>query len=147
MRALAHRGEPVDQADGVDAQAISGLIHWGLIQRFGSQRRAHLIVLHRAPYGSLPASSVPGSLSEEAWIEASSKLRLEHELTHLTTKRLLGKMHLNCVLLADFMLVGNGNKSCIDDLATAGVQALRTQVSLEHLEELLDDLPPYAAFL
>ena len=33
---------------------------------------------------------------------------------------------------------GNGNKSCIDDLATSGLQALRTQTSLEHLEEPLD---------
>jgi hypothetical protein len=35
-------------------------------------------------------------------------------------------------------LLGNWNKRCIDDLATAGLQALQTQVSLEHPEKLLD---------
>ena len=105
VRALAHRGEPVGLADGVHAQAISGLIHWGLIRQFGPQSRARLIVLHTAPYGSLPASSVPGNLSESAWLEASSSLRLEHELTHLATKRLLGEMRVNLLdeLVADCM--------------------------------------------
>ena len=55
VRALAHLGEPVALPDGVHAQAISGLIHLGLIHRFGSQSRAQLIVLHQAPYGSVPA--------------------------------------------------------------------------------------------
>ncbi|MFM7549392.1 MAG: DUF7005 family protein [Cyanobacteriota bacterium] len=108
VRALAHRAEPVGLADGVHAQAISGLIHWGLIQRFGRQSRARLIVLHQAPYGSVPAREVPadlGALGDEAWLAASSKLRLEHELTHLATKRLLGEMRLNLLdeLIADCM--------------------------------------------
>lgn len=108
VRALAHRGEPVDLADGVHAQAISGLIHWGLIRRFGRQSRARLIVLHQAPYGSVPAGEVPaelGALGDEAWLAASSRLRLEHELTHLATRRLLGEMRLNLLdeLIADCM--------------------------------------------
>ncbi len=105
VRALAHRGEPVAIANGVHAQAISGLIHWGLIPQFGSQSRACLIVLHQAPYGSVPASLVPGGLSQADWLEASTTLRLEHELTHLATKRLLGEMRLNLLdeLIADCM--------------------------------------------
>ena len=43
-----------------------------------------------------------------------------------------------CDLLAGIALLGNGNKSCIDNLATPRLQTLRTQISLEHLEELLD---------
>jgi hypothetical protein len=105
VRALAHRGEPQQLADGVHAQAISGLIHWGLIHRFGRQSRAQLIVLHEAPYGSVPAEQVPGNLNARDWLDASTTLRLEHELTHLATKRLLGEMRLNLLdeLIADCM--------------------------------------------
>lgn len=105
VRALAYRGEPVELADGVHAQAVSGLIHWGLIQAFGRQSRAQLILLHEAPYGSVPASAVPGDLTDDAWLAASTTLRLEHELTHLATKRLLGEMRLNLLdeLIADCM--------------------------------------------
>jgi len=105
VRALAHRAEPAELADGVHAQAVSGLIHWPLIRRFGTQSRAKLIVLHRAPYGSVEARHVPGGLGDEAWLAASTTLRLAHELTHLATKRLLGEMRLNLLdeLVADCM--------------------------------------------
>lgn len=105
VRALGHRGEPVELADGIHAQAVSGLIHWGLIQTCGRQSRARLILLHEAPYGSVPASAVPGDLTNDAWLAASTTLRLEHELTHLATKRLLGEMRLNLLdeLIADCM--------------------------------------------
>lgn len=105
VRALAHRAEPAQLAHGVHAQAISGLIHWGLITRVDRQCRARLIVLHDAPYGSVPAEHVPGRPSEAAWLAASTTLRLEHELTHIATKRLLGEMRLNLLdeLVADGM--------------------------------------------
>lgn len=105
VRALAHRGEPVDLANGVHAQAVSGLIQWELIQRFGRASRAKLIVLHEAPYGSVAAEQVPGGIEELAWLQASTTLRLEHELTHLATKRVLGEMRLNLLdeLIADCM--------------------------------------------
>ena len=105
VRALAHRSEPQQLADGVHAQAISGLIHWGLIQRFGRQSRAQLIVLHEAPYGSVPVEQVSGNLTAREWLDVSTTLRLEHELTHLATKRLLGEMRLNLLdeLIADCM--------------------------------------------
>jgi hypothetical protein len=94
-RALAHRAEPVPIEDGVHAQAINGLIHWGLIRSLDKQARASLILLHEAPYGSVPAASLPISLDEWGWIQASSALRLEHEITHLATKQCLGEMRLN----------------------------------------------------
>lgn len=64
-----------------------------------------MILLHQAPYGSVAASEVPGCPSEALWQEASTTLRLEHELTHLATKRLLGEMRLNLLdeLVADCM--------------------------------------------
>jgi len=105
VRDLAHRGEPIALAHGVHAQAVSGLIHWGLIRRFGPKSRARLILLHQAPYGSVAATEVQGCPSEAFWQEASTTLRLEHELTHLATKRLLGEMRLNLLdeLVADAM--------------------------------------------
>jgi hypothetical protein len=105
VRALAHRGEPIAIDAGVHAQAISGLIHWGLIRELGPKTRARLIVLHDSPYGSVPAAELPIGLDEEAWIKASSTLRLEHELTHLATKCVLGEMRLNLLdeLIADTM--------------------------------------------
>ena len=105
VRALAHRAEPAVIEAGVHAQAISGLIHWGLIHSIGPQSRASLIVLHDDPYGSVPASALPLELDEQAWLERSTQLRLEHELTHLTTKRVLGEMRLNLLdeLIADAM--------------------------------------------
>jgi hypothetical protein len=105
VRALAHRAEPVPIENGVHAQAINGLIHWGLIQSLGKHARASLILLHEAPYGSVPAASLPISLDQQGWIHASSALRLEHELTHLSTKQYLGEMRLNLLdeLIADAM--------------------------------------------
>jgi hypothetical protein len=105
VRALAHRGEPAALATGVHAQAVSGLIHWDLIRSFGRDSRARLILLHEAPYGSVDALHVPGGLDDQNWLAASTTLRLEHELTHLATKRLVGQMRLNLFdeLVADCM--------------------------------------------
>jgi len=98
VRALANRCEPDTLANGLHAQAISGLIHWGLIGHVCREIRARLIVLHQAPYGSVAARHVPGPVSAGAWLKASTTLRLEHELTHLATKALLGEMGLNYVV-------------------------------------------------
>ena len=105
VRALAHRAEPAALANGVHAQAISGLIHWGLIKHHGRQSRARLIALHEAPYGSVTADHVPGRPGDAAWLAASTTLRLEHELTHLATKAVLDEMRLNLLdeLVADCM--------------------------------------------
>jgi hypothetical protein len=45
------------------------------------------------------------SLDERGWIQASSALRLEHEITHLEIKQYLGEMRLNLLdeLIADAM--------------------------------------------
>jgi len=105
VRALAHRAEPVTIEAGVHAQAISGLINWELIRSLGPDQRASLILLHEAPYGSVAAEDLPIHLDQHGWIQASSTLRLEHELTHLTTKKVLGEMRLNLLdeLIADAM--------------------------------------------
>lgn len=105
VRALAHRAEPAALARGVHAQAVSGLIHWGLIRQIDRKCRARLIILHDAPYGSVPARHVPGNLSDSDWLIASNTWRLEHELTHLTTYQHFGEMRINLLdeLIADCM--------------------------------------------
>ena len=105
VRALAHRAEPVRIEPGVHAQAINGLIHWGLIRSFGPKVRASIIILHDAPYGSVPSDDLPINLDRQGWINASANLRLEHELTHLATKTVIGEMRLNLLdeLIADTM--------------------------------------------
>jgi len=104
-RALAYRCEPRAIADGVHALAINGLIHWGLIRAYGRDTRARLILLHQAPYGSVPADQVPEQPTTDEWLARSDVLRLEHELTHIATKTLCGEMRLNLLdeLVADGM--------------------------------------------
>lgn len=105
VRALAYRAEPISLAEGLHAQAVSGLIHWGIISMFGMHNRTRLVLLHDSPYGSVSAHEVPGMLTPSDWLKASTTLRLEHELTHLAVKRLLGEMRLNLLdeLIADCM--------------------------------------------
>lgn len=103
VRCLAHRCEPVDLQPSVHAQAIAGLIHWGLIREVDRSARAQLLILHQAPYSSLPAALVPGQRDEQQWLQSSHRWRLEHELTHIACTRLLGEMRINLYdeLLAD----------------------------------------------
>ena len=103
VRCLAHRCASSTIQPTVHAQAVAGLIHWGLIRELGRDQRAQLLILHRAPYSSLSSSVVPGQLSEEEWIERSRCWRLEHELTHIACKRLVGEMRINLFdeLIAD----------------------------------------------
>lgn len=105
LRAMAHRCEPAVIPEGVHAQAIGGLIHWGLIEAIGRSSRAQLILLHDSPYGSVGWEHVPGMSDEQTWIVKSGEIRLEHELTHIATKRLLGEMRINLLdeLIADAM--------------------------------------------
>lgn len=44
------------------------------------------------------------------------------------------------VCLESNALLRNRDKSCINDLAAAGLKALGTEIGLKHLKELLDDI-------
>ena len=103
MRCLAHRCEHVPVQGTVHAQAVAGLIHWGLIREIGAKKRCEILILHRAPYSSLCATSVPGSPSLDQWIKQSQIWRLEHELTHIACRKLVGEMRINLFdeLIAD----------------------------------------------
>ena len=103
VRCLAHRCEPVELQPSVHAQAIAGLIHWGLIREVDPSARCQLLILHQAPYSSLQASMVPGQRDAQEWLQNSHRWRLAHELTHIACTRLLGEMRINLYdeLLAD----------------------------------------------
>ena len=124
-RALASKCEPVHIADGIHAAFIAGLPNpgrmlqlqvdasqrgepWGsAMQRLLNEDKTNfydkIVLMHTSPYGNVPASNV--GLSELDWIEKSSLLRIEHEMTHYATNRMLGSFRLNIhdELLADFM--------------------------------------------
>jgi hypothetical protein len=124
-RALASKCEPVHIADGIHAAFIAGLPNpgrmlqlqveasqrgepWGsAMQRLLNEDKTNfydkIVLMHTSPYGNVPARNV--GLSELDWIEKSSLLRIEHEMTHYATNRMLGSFRLNIhdELLADFM--------------------------------------------
>ena len=132
-RALVCRSEPVPVGPAVNAQMIAGLVNWDRVHRVRAawseerspdeagrewpaemQRIAkseperfydRLILLCDAPYGGRPASEYGLDHSEDDWLRASMRLRLEHEFTHYATKRLYGSMRLNLLdeLIADAM--------------------------------------------
>ena len=105
VRCLAQRCEAVPLQPTVHAQAVSGLIHWGLIRALGVRARCQILLLHRAPYASLSVETIPGEPSLERWLDLSQTWRLEHELTHIACRRLVGEMRINLYdeIVADAM--------------------------------------------
>jgi hypothetical protein len=105
VRCLAQRCEAVPLQPTVHAQAVSGLIHWGLIRALGVRARCQILLLHRAPYASLSVETIPGEPSLERWLDLSQTWRLEHELTHIACRRLAGEMRINLYdeIVADAM--------------------------------------------
>jgi hypothetical protein len=130
VRALAFRCEPKIIKEAINAQMIAGLVNWDRLRSyrqswiathgdgvFGWQTELtrlkkaekwrfldRLIVLTDSPYSGVSASELGMAWDESTWRERSAQLRLEHEFTHYTTKRLYGKMTLNLwdELLADW---------------------------------------------
>jgi len=133
VRALAARGEPVPIGAAVNAQMVAGFINWDRLGRYregwlrhappGSgdrgwpQEMARLgtserwrfqdrfVLICAGPYSGVPAPDLGLEMDEQEWIEASTRLRVEHEFTHYATKRVFGCMSLNLLdeTLADFM--------------------------------------------
>jgi hypothetical protein len=132
-RALVCRSEPVPVSPAVNAQMIAGLVNWDRVHRVraswaegrdpdevarawpAEMRRVaatrpdlfydRLVLLCSAPYGGRSARDLGLDLSDDAWLQASMRLRLEHEFTHYATRRLYGVMRLNLLdeLIADAM--------------------------------------------
>lgn len=103
VRCLAFRCEDVPVLTTVHAQAISGLIHWGLIRDLSAKTRCQILLLHRAPYASLPAERIPDHPDHDRWLNQSQQWRREHELAHIACRRLVGEMRINLFdeLIAD----------------------------------------------
>ena len=121
-RALALRHEPVAINASVNAQMIAGLLNWDRVRRYqsrwmaqhGMAAMAHwgkemqrvattekwrfydrLMLVCEHPYSGLSAQQLGLDLTEAQWLHTSTRLRLEHEFTHYTTKRLYDYMGLN----------------------------------------------------
>ena len=95
LRCLAHRCEPVVIPASVHAQAVAGLIHWGLIRNLGREHRCQLLILHEAPYSSLSHTCLRGNVTPDQWVAQSMQWRLTHEQTHIACQRLVGEMRIN----------------------------------------------------
>ncbi|MAJ45757.1 MAG: hypothetical protein CBC35_00340 [Planctomycetes bacterium TMED75] len=91
-------------ASGNDPQAWSEEVQRRM-ELDGTSFHDRLILLHPAPYGGLPSSSISDAMDDHAWLQASMQLRIEHEFTHHTTHRLLGsyRLHVHDELIADLM--------------------------------------------
>jgi hypothetical protein len=132
-RALVGRSEPKPLGATVNAHMVSGFINWDRVERYRRSWAADLdpavsaarwpamlvevaesdpaafydrfILVCTGPYSGVSAAALGLPLSDDAWVERSTALRIEHEFTHYATKRLYGAMRLNLhdELLADFM--------------------------------------------
>ncbi len=102
---LANRCEPFEIKSSVHSHAIGGLIHWGLIKDIDRSARAQLLLLHNAPYSSLPSKLIPGHPSDYEWLDLSHTWRLNHEIAHIYCRQLVGEMRINLLdeLLADYI--------------------------------------------
>ena len=130
FRALGARAEPIDVPPGVRALYVSGLPNPGRLrarrdeflargggaeswseelERLAAEDRTHLhdrlILLSPGGYGDADRWWRRHGLDEPTWIDRSGAIRLEHELAHHATQRLLGSHRLNLLdeLAADFM--------------------------------------------
>ena len=123
MRCLAHRCERISVQGTVHAQAVAGLIHWGLIRELDAKARCQILILHRAPYSSLDASSIPNNPNQDQWIKQSQLWRLEHELTHIACRKLAGEMRINLFdeLIADAIGMKTALGSFHADLFRQGI--------------------------
>jgi hypothetical protein len=130
-RALACHSEPTPVNPSVNAQMISGIVNWDRVATYRTAWEAtaaasggpwpaemarvaarspelfydRVILLGRGGYSGIPAEQMGMTADHEAWVSASTRIRIEHEFTHYATKRLFGTMRLNLFdeLLADCM--------------------------------------------
>jgi hypothetical protein len=129
VQALAHRNEPRPIPESMGALAVAGYNNWS---RIGALKQAWLgehpgageaewkeafaalraqrelyqdrfLVLSSGPYSGLPARAVGCGADE--WIEASLRIRLEHECVHYFTRRVFGAMRNSMLdeLVADYV--------------------------------------------
>lgn len=130
LRALAGRNEPRPVLAAQGALMVSGYNNWSRLAelrrrweetgpaaretatwseemaRITTSRRElyqdRFILLSDGPYSAVPAAAL--GLTEEAWREASLRIRRDHECAHYLTRRLFGSMqdHALDELIADY---------------------------------------------
>jgi hypothetical protein len=130
VRAITRKNEPDAIPDSMGACIVGGYNNWDRVARlrraweaenpqsasvggWGSHFRSEVvprkelyqdrfILLSRGPYSAVPAADL--GLDDEAWIEKSLAIRLEHECAHYFTRRVFGSMRnsLHDELIADY---------------------------------------------
>jgi hypothetical protein len=121
-RALAFHHEPVPIHGSVNAHTIAGLLNWDRVSRYqalwlsqhgsaalaawGKERQRvataekwrfydRIMLVCEQPYSDVRAPQLGLEMTDERWLQTSTHLRLEHEVTHYATMRLYGYMGLN----------------------------------------------------
>ncbi|MCE5333478.1 MAG: hypothetical protein LLG06_02710 [Desulfobacteraceae bacterium] len=120
LRALVHRGEPVEIHPALNAQFITGLLNWDRVRKYERQWRLkrglstgaqgwreelarvsmlekwrlfdRIILVCEAPYSGVEARELGLPWDEKTWMEKSAILRVEHEFTHYAALRLFGTL-------------------------------------------------------
>lgn len=129
VRALSARNEPIPIPPSMGACIVKGYNNWDRVRRYRRDWEARhpdacdeqawaaefrqlvprpelyqdrFIILSEGPYSGVPASAL--GLTEQAWLDASLTIRLQHECTHYLTLRLFGVMrnHPFDELIADY---------------------------------------------
>jgi len=129
-RCLACRSEPEPIAPSVNAQMIAGFVNWDRVDEYrrgwldagnappgwpGEMSRLareekwrfqdRFVLTCAQPYSSVSAAELGLAMDEAEWLQRSTELRVEHEMTHYATRRAFGVMRLNLLdeTLCDFM--------------------------------------------
>ncbi len=125
LQALLMRNEPKPVPDALGAMMIAGFNNWDRVRQYRERWQAEnpfgdwaaefqriipqrdlyqdrFILLSRGPYSAVTAADL--GLDAGEWRRLSLTIRLEHECTHLFTRRVLGAMRNNLLdeLIADY---------------------------------------------
>jgi hypothetical protein len=116
IQALIYRNEPQIIPDSMGAAMVQGLNNWDRLERLRRlpffspemlQNRTlyqdRFILLSKIPYSNVAAKDM--KLAESEWLDASFRIRLEHECAHYFTLRQFGVMtnNMHDELIADYL--------------------------------------------
>jgi hypothetical protein len=175
VQALLHKNEPAPVPDSLGAFMVSGYNNWDRIRSYKQQWMANqgssgddfswmlefeqlkkkkelyqdkFMILSSGPYSGVQAERL--GLGQEAWLQTSLRLRLEHECTHYFTRRVFASMQKNLwdELLADYMgiLAAQGAYNAKWFLLFLGLEDYPAYRSGGRFEKYLPESLPDSAF-
>ena len=86
LQIMGNRCLPEEIPATQGASILDGVINWPKIRKHEEEYRDALIVLSTGPYSAVRAEEA--GLGEEAWLDASYRIRKAHECTHFICRRL-----------------------------------------------------------